>query len=196
MLGKRRGVARPIPNKPHPGPWPITNSEAGLALRWALVDLLNRVEAGDAELIDYTLRKVESPEQVERHVKTAYERFTEMYLKQGKSPEWIAQRLQGMSEQNAFTGVLQSHGVADDDVAVITTDMSRELFGASASERKEDRGVPMSRPTRDGLTLVELGKKSLAEALSKEQLDEKEAQGNRQCRDICITAARKVAQIR
>jgi hypothetical protein len=33
------------------------DSEAGLALRWALVDLLNRIEAGDPELIDYMLHK-------------------------------------------------------------------------------------------------------------------------------------------
>jgi hypothetical protein len=26
MLGKSRGVARPIPQKPHPGPWPITDT--------------------------------------------------------------------------------------------------------------------------------------------------------------------------
>ncbi len=24
MLGKSKGVARPIPKQPHPGPWPIT----------------------------------------------------------------------------------------------------------------------------------------------------------------------------
>lgn len=172
------------------------DSEAGLALRWALVDLLNRVEAGDPELIDDTLRRVASPEQVERHIKTGHERIVDMYLRQGKSPEWIAQRLQEASQRNAFTGVLEAHGVVGDGVADITTDMFRELFGASASELQEGRGVPMSRPARDGLTLVERAKKNLVEVLSMEKLDEKEAQGNRQCRDICIVEARKVAQIR
>jgi hypothetical protein len=118
------------------------DSEAGLAL----VDLLNRIETGDPELIDYTFHKVESPEQVKRHVKTAHEQITEIYLKQGKSPEWIAQRLQGMSTPNAFTGVLQSYGVVGDGVTVFEQDRTPEKLAASgrfAGGQSSDEALPL-----------------------------------------------------
>lgn len=171
-------------------------SEAGLTLRWALVDLLNRIDAGDPELIDYMLHRVQSPEQLEKHNKTGHERMRDMYLRQGKSRQWISQRLQGMSVRNEFTGTLGTHGVVGSGYREITDGMTLEICGMKAQALKKARGVVgKSRPARDGMTLVEMCKTSLAEALSIEKLDQSLAFGNQACRHVCVSEARKVAQL-
>ena len=111
------------------------------------------------------------------------------YLNQGKSPEWIHGRLEGILTRKQFTDILKEHGVTGLGYAACTDAINVGLFGKPAKELKEERGVIR---TRDGLDEVEVAALGLTEALARKSIKNQQATGNSRCLDICQNSAAKV----
>ena len=111
------------------------------------------------------------------------------YRNQGKSYEWIEARLKGKVERRKLTDVLKAHGVKGYGYAQCTDAMNTALFGNTAKQLQEARGVKL---TRDGLDDVEVAALGLSEALARRDITTKNYQGNHQCADACNDAGSRV----
>ena len=111
------------------------------------------------------------------------------YRSQGKSYDWIEARLKGKVERRKLTDVLKAHGVEGYGYAQCTDAMNTALFGHTAKELQEARGV---KRTRDGLDDVEVAALGLGEALARRDIISRNRQGNRQCAEACDDAGSRV----
>ena len=111
------------------------------------------------------------------------------YLNQGRSPEWVHSRLDGILTRRKFTDILKEHGVAGMGYAACTDAINVGLFGKPAKALKAERGV---KNTRDGLDDVEVAALGLTEAIARKKIKSEGVKGNTACRMACEDSAAKV----
>ena len=114
------------------------------------------------------------------------------YRKQGRSDEWIDDRLKVIDGRKKFTDVLQEHGVAGRGYPLCTDEINVQVLGHTA---KEIRAIRQVKVTRDGLDEVELAALHLAEAMSGKEIKEQNLHGNDECHKACRSAGQKVSRI-
>lgn len=95
-----------------------------------------------------------------------------------------------MAENIGFYKILKEHGVsAPHEYAICTNEIYKPLFGGTAKEVKEKRGI---KTLRNGLSRVELMAIGLAEALASEKMENTNANGFLKCRNICSDSSKRV----
>lgn len=118
------------------------------------------------------------------------------YRKQGKSENWIAQRVKGIQARGQLTDTLKEHGVTEPwQYAVCTDEINKPILGGTAKEVRQNLGLAKSAPLRDNLTDVQNAAINFAEVLAKSKIEENKAHGFSPCKNICSDSANRVAEV-
>lgn len=117
-----------------------------------------RFRAGDASLADEILQKATA-----------------------EANHWAGVRALSRSQRNAYTDVLQAHGVEDKGYMLCTERLYRHLLGAPSWALREKRGLPKKANLRNELSALELASVMAAEALATERISEEGRRGNDEC---------------
>jgi hypothetical protein len=130
----------------------------------------------------------------ERNPDLAVERATLNYQRRGKDNLWIARRFSGIATRKGLTTTLAQHGVKGEGFAECTNAIYLPLFNADAKGIKAKRNLPETASTRDSMSMLELNAVALAECLAQQNIENKQASGNKECAGECNTASRHVAR--
>lgn len=115
------------------------------------------------------------------------------YKKLGWSDRQIKARLDGKVARYKLTDTLKEHGVNKPmEYALCTEAINLNLLGQTSKQLKASRNV---KQTRDGLDELELAALTFTELKSGKNIEDKEARGFQECKEICIGVASKVKQI-
>jgi|SRR3972149_253319 len=136
--------------------------------------------------------RLEEERDPELGVARARERQIKVYQKQGKSPEWIQARLNGIEQRNSFTSSLARHGVDRDGFPLCTDATYRGVLGGSSRRLKEKHGLEEDANLRDSLTKVGSIAVALSEAIAEERIEQEDHYGNSACARVCEQSGRSV----
>jgi hypothetical protein len=104
--------------------------------------------------------------------------------------EWVAQRAIGRAVRIQYTSELKARGVDEPkQYAICTNTTYQNLFGKSAKELKEERGLPAKGNLRDKLDVRSLAFLGASEALSVERMEDEDSQGFTECHTATARAA-------
>lgn len=116
----------------------------------------------------------------------ATERARKRWVATGHSEQWIANRLRGISVRNELTTLCQSRGFKfAQHYANVTNALYIGLFGQSAGDIRENRGLPDKGNVRDAMDSNEILATALAENLTRTRAEEQRLWGSS---DICDAA--------
>lgn len=99
--------------------------------------------------------------------------------KSEKELEWLQQRLKGKITRKAFTNKLKNHGVTGIGYAMNTNAIYEPLFGKTAKEIKEEKGISQKETARDEMTDLELSALDLAEKVAMARIKKQNVTGNK-----------------
>ena len=125
---------------------------------------------------------------------SAKEKRAAKLLKEGKSPDFIESRIEGVERRNAFTSTLKYHGVTGQGYGICTRAIYSPLFGGDGSTGFIKEKKQITGEVRDNLSKTELLAISLVESLSEDKIKAEEAKGNVQCAEICRTVSTTIAR--
>jgi hypothetical protein len=112
------------------------------------------------------------------------------YEKQGKSKEWIGEKVKGVQEHNSSIQALIDHGCTSKFQHMhINSAATKELLGYKPRELRKERGLAKLANTTESMSHVELNARSLAHAIARERLDAKQADGYEECKDAFVVSA-------
>ena len=117
------------------------------------------------------------------------------WRRQGKTDEWIKQRLSTLGDRHDFTDSLKAHGCSEGfEFATCTNNIYQPLLGGTAKEIKTSKGLSKSAKLRDNLSRVELLAVGLAEAIASERMENESAEGFKDCAKISRDAGSQVSK--
>lgn len=126
-----------------------------------------RYKAGDATLADEVLQRASAEDNV-----------------------WAGNRAIGRAVRVQYTGELKNRGVIEPKhYAMCTNATYQNLFGKTAREIKDAKGLPANGNPRDSMDARELAYLSASEALSVERMEDEDSQGFRECHGATSKAA-------
>lgn len=127
-----------------------------------------------SHLASERLEEIKNPS---KGVDNSIKRWKEM----GKSDEWIAWRLKGKISRKSETDTLQAHGITKPvDFAHFTDRTNKAVYGATAEEVKEDRGLAKTDSLRDNSSALELRFLDLHELGCSMGIEQRKAYGRSQ----------------
>ena len=104
--------------------------------------------------------------------------------------EWAAKRAIGRAVRIQYTDELKNRGVSEPKHYAMCTNATYEsLFGKSAKELKEEKGLPANSNLRDKLDARELAYLGASEALSVERMEDEDSRGYSECHKATGRAA-------
>lgn len=126
-------------------------------------------------------------------------RAIKAWRNQGKSNDWIQDRINSIENYKQHTDVLASHGVGwqaqRNGFAECADAINSAILGGRSKKLKEVLGLTKkSQRLRDNLNRKQLTALSFAEALADDEIEVKNLQGNQACRQACAQAASKVTE--
>jgi prophage antirepressor-like protein len=131
-----------------------------------------------AHLAHERLEEIKNPS---KGIDNSIKRWKEM----GKSDEWIAWRLKGKISRKSETDTLQAHGITKPvDFAHFTDRTNKAVYGATAEEVKEDRGLAKTDSLRDNSSALELRFLDLHELGCSVGIEQRKAYGRTQINGV------------
>ena len=109
--------------------------------------------------------------------------------------KWLEKRVKSKNTRNNFTATLAQHGVIDRGYADCTNNVYRGLYGGTAKQLKQQRGLAKKDNLRDTMTTSEISQIDFAEDLASRRLKKLDAHGNQQCAEETLSVAKKVAEL-
>lgn len=118
------------------------------------------------------IEEIENPE-------LSFERMTEMYRLQGRTDEWIKERIQSIETRKRLTDEWKNRGVKEGkEYANLTAIIAKGTFELTPTEHKDLKGLTKpSENLRDHMTPLELIFTSLGEELTRDEAVKGDAQG-------------------
>ena len=105
---------------------------------------------------------------------------------------WEEQRQAGKEVRANFTSTLKNHGVKGYGFANCTNAIYQPLFGAKASQLKQQRGLTTQDSLRDAMSNEELVVSSFAEIVAGQRVEVNNDQGNSPCYKTCKASGEAV----
>lgn len=124
-------------------------------------------------------------------------RIADSVISRNNNPDdlkWLQKRLDGKIARRGFTDELQKHGVTGEGYAMNTDAIYTGLFGKTAKQIKEEKGVKKGELTRDHMDLLELSAVSLAEIAAIKRIEKENAFGNKQTTHQSAITSIKIKQ--
>lgn len=143
-----------------------------------LLRLVQSIPSKKAEPIKLWLAKV-GYERMQEMVdpEKALNRSREYWQKQGRSKQWIQQRMMGQETRNKLTDYWSSHDVKEgDEFAILTNIIHQEWSGLSVKEHKKLKDLK-DQNLRDHMSEAELIFTALAELSTRQIAESMEAKG-------------------
>ncbi|ESA35952.1 prophage antirepressor [Leptolyngbya sp. Heron Island J] len=109
--------------------------------------------------------------------------------------KWLEKRVKSKNTRNNFTATLAQHGVVDRGYADCTNNVYVGLYGGTAKQLKQQRGLTKKDNLRDKMTTSEISQIDFAEDLASRRLKKLDAHGNQQCAEETLSVAKKVAEL-
>ncbi len=106
---------------------------------------------------------------------------------------WEQQRQAGKAVRADFTGTLKDHGVKGFGFAQCTNGIYKPLFGATASQLKDQLGLDKKASLRDSMSGEELIASAFAEIVASQRIDANDDQGNSPCYKTCKASGEDVS---
>ena len=105
------------------------------------------------------------------------QRQIELYKLQGRTDEWIKERMQSIDTRTKLTDEWQKRGVTEGrEYSILTAIIAKGTFGVTPSEHKNIKGLK-GQNLRDHMTDIELIFTSLGEALTRKEIIKDDSQG-------------------
>lgn len=96
----------------------------------------------------------------------------------------------GKGVRKKYTATLEGHGVKlPVEYAQCTNETYKQLFGGTAKQLRQRRGLPDKANIRDNMSLSELAYTMASEALASERIEQQNSQGFLQCHDATRQAS-------
>jgi len=112
------------------------------------------------------------------HPEKAIERVRAKYRAQGRSEEWIEERIKNDVIRNELTDEWQDRGATrETQFAILTNELSEGTFDLTVKAYKEYKILPTRANLRDHMTNIELALTSLSEATAIELHRDRDSQG-------------------
>lgn len=105
---------------------------------------------------------------------------------------WEQQRQGSKETRNSFTATLKEHEVSGYGIASCSNGIYRALFGASASQLKEQRGLTKKASLRDAMNSEELAFTTVTEVVARQRIEVNNDRGNSPCYQTCKRAGQDV----
>lgn len=121
----------------------------------------------------------------QKNPQLAVDRAVQTWQKQGKSEEWIKQRLNSKGTRLMFTGALKDAGVTNEGYGKCTNAIYEPLLNGNAETLREQKHLPEKANVRESMTYLELKTVELAEFLALENIKKHGVKGNRGCELEC-----------
>lgn len=107
----------------------------------------------------------------------------------------LAARAQSKVSRLAYTETLKQHGVNGIGYALCTNAIYKTLFGASASDLRQSKGLVKKANIREHMSSMELAATMFAEEVAADRIRKVEAHGNEQCRRHSENAAKETRKV-
>ena len=152
-----------------------------------------------SKFYEWIRERIEEEKNPELAYRRGRDRAIKAWRNQGKSNDWIQDRINSIENYKQHTDVLASHGVGwegqRNGFAECADAINSEILGGRSKKLKELLGLTKkSQRLRDSLNRKQLTALSFAEALADDEIEAKNLQGNQSCRQACAQAATKVAE--
>ncbi|PSB24271.1 KilA-N domain-containing protein [Stenomitos frigidus] len=148
---------------------------------WALNALVERIEEESNPELAYNRGR---------------ERAVKGWKRQGRSDDWIQDRVNGIENYKQHTSVLHAHGVKagkTNGFASCADAINENVLGFRSKKAKVVLGLTKkSARLRDSLSRLQLTALSFAEAMADDDIAARSLHGNIACRDACSKAAERV----
>ena len=173
-----------------------------VANRQTILRIIQSIPSPKAEPFKQWLAQVgeERFEEIE-HPETAIERIRARYRAQGRSEEWIEERIKNDLIRNELTDEWKGRGATHEtQFAILTNELSEGTFELTVKAYKLYKHLPARANLRDHMSNIELALTSLSEATAIELHRDRDSQGfpelRQDARDAGQTAgeARKVVE--
>ena len=139
------------------------------------------------------IERLEETADPELGITRSRKRAVRLWLDRGKTPAWIAERVEGIDKRNEFTSVLGSHGVHGPGYGECTNAIYTKILHGTAKEVREVRMIPVKINLRDTFDEIELGSIKLAEMLAKRNIQAASVFGQEECSREASRAGRAVS---
>ncbi len=126
----------------------------------------------------------------------AVDRGIEGYRKQGRSDNWIDQRVKSKLTWTSLTDVLKDHEVTKYGYARCADSFNVPIIGNNAKVIKKEQGIKKSGSIRDFQDEVTLALMNVAQVLSKDKIVKENKIGDMDCSRVCFDVATRVAALR
>ncbi|HEY1352076.1 MAG TPA: hypothetical protein VGF67_20840 [Ktedonobacteraceae bacterium] len=147
--------------------------------RQSVLRLLQSIPSPKVEPFRLWLARVgeERLDEIE-HPERAIERIKAGYRAQGRSDEWIEERIKNDLIRNELTDEWQNRGATKEtQFAILTNELSEGTFGLTVKAYKQYKFLPPKTSLRDHMTNIELALTSLSEATAIELHRDRDSQG-------------------
>lgn len=147
--------------------------------RQSVLRLLQSIPSPKVEPFRIWLARVgeERLDEIE-HPERAIERIKARYRAQGRSEEWIEERIKNDLIRNELTDEWQNRGAKKEtQFAILTNELSEGTFGLTVKAYKQYKLLPAKTNLRDHMTNIELALTSLSEATAIELHRDRNSQG-------------------
>jgi len=135
-----------------------------------ILRIIQSIPSPKAEPFKRWLAKVGS-ERIEEinNPELAMDRMKQIYERKGYSKAWIEQRERGITTRHNLTDEWKERGATvGTDYAILTNEIYKTVFGFSAQEYKNIKGLHESQNLRDSMTNIETALTNLGEAAAVE----------------------------
>jgi len=113
-----------------------------------------------------------------------------VWKKQGKSDEWIADRLLALEGHKEYSQIHEEHGCNGFQIAHCVNELNKPILGGTSSQLKSQRGV---NNLRNSLTHEELAALACAQAVTTVHIKSNDLQGYKDCKAVNIEYGTAVA---
>lgn len=138
--------------------------------------------------------RVEEEANPELAVQRGNARAAKTWAKQGKSDQWIEERIIGIAGRKAFTSGLAQHGVRGGaGFRNCTNAIYIPLYGGTTAVVRQKKNLSAKDNIRDNMNALELASTRLSELLALNTIQVNNLNGNGQCEMACTQAAKSVA---
>jgi hypothetical protein len=150
-----------------------------------------------SQFYEWIRERIEEEADPELAYKRGKDRAILGWKRQGKSEDWIQDRINSIENYKTHTSILQVHGVGwkgkQNGYAECADAINHEILGGRSKKIKEALGLTKSGRLRDHLNRKQLTALSFAEALADDEIETCALKGNNACKGACKDSASRVA---
>ncbi|HBF39191.1 MAG TPA: hypothetical protein DDW50_17960 [Firmicutes bacterium] len=138
------------------------------------------------------LERLEEDNNPELALSRGRQRAIDGWRRQGKTEEWINERIKSMDCNNSYRKILSDHEVSGNGFAICANNINCGLLGTTGKKYKEVNGYPLDANLKDCMDEPLLAAERLAELLSGKKIEKNNVLGNIPCAKVSHSVAKEI----